>query len=107
MMLSDIQQQLMWFADNRDWRKFHTPRNLAAAISVEAGELQQLFLWDNQFNNPCSDEEVALELADIMIYCLNCFNAIGINADQAIQEKIRLNADRFAPAPLDTHRTIR
>lgn len=98
MTIQSLQNQLKRFAAERGWERHHTPANLAAAISVEAGELQQHFLWNNQFSNPYRADEVALELADIMIYCLNCYNAIGRDAEASILEKIRLNADRWPTA---------
>lgn len=94
MTIQYLQNQLKRFASERGWERHHTPANLAAAISVEAGELQQHFLW----NNPYRVDEVALELADIMIYCLNAYNAIGRDAEEAILEKIKLNADRWPMA---------
>ena len=90
MSLKDMQAELLAFRDARDWRKYHTPEALARAIAVEAGELNELFLWDREF----STAMVASELADVMIYCLNLCNALGLDAEWSIHAKMAENARR-------------
>ena len=58
-------ERIRKFRNDREWSKFHTPENIAKAISIESGELLEHFLWDNNFNK----EEVCDELADVLVYC--------------------------------------
>ena len=73
------------FSQERDWEQFHTPANLAKSISIEAGELLECFQW--------SDTEydfihVGEELADVMVYCQNMLDALGLDADAIINAKM-------------------
>lgn len=100
--LAAMMAALRVFNEERDWAKFHSPRNLAMALSVEAGELLELFLW-------CRDDEVqpahgreqrlAEELADVLISTLNLFERCGIDPLQAFENKLAINARRY-PAHL-------
>jgi len=89
------------FLDERDWHQFHTPQNLAMAISVEASELTELFLW---FDNPdtaevTEDEElverIREEVADILIYCISLAIQLDIDLREAVEEKMEQNDSRF------------
>ncbi len=89
------------FLEARDWHQFHTPQNLAMAISVEANELLELFLW---FDNPdtervVEDEELVNkirdEVADILIYCLSLAIQMDIDLREAVEEKMEKNESRF------------
>lgn len=100
--VSDLQARLRDFRDERGWQKFHDPVSLAQAIAVEAGELLELFLWRSgdealEFARANLDQ-VRDELADIMIFAINLANRLDIDLDEAIREKIDLNAERF---PID------
>jgi dCTP diphosphatase len=88
---SDLLQELAAFRDARGWARYHTPRNLAEAISVESGELLQCFLWDGAF--PRGNHEH--ELADVLIYALNLCHALGLNPDEIVRRKIALNAEKY------------
>lgn len=89
------------FIELRDWDQFHTPRNAAAALSVEAGELLELFLWhDNLDAERVKEdsqlmEEIRGELADILIYCLSLSMQLDIDLSQAVSEKLDENETRF------------
>ncbi len=86
------------FIRERDWEKFHNPKDLAVAISVEAAELLEHFLWEGQKNGGIESglaDEVREELADVAIYCLSLANAQGWDLSEAIQDKIRKNSKRF------------
>lgn len=83
--------RLVKFRDVRDWGKHHTPEALARALSVEAGELNELFLWGV---DPDVDI-VAAEVADVMIYALNLCIALGVNPVDVINDKIDENTLRF------------
>jgi len=94
--LRDVQDRLVAFRDQRDWQQFHTLKDLALAITVEAGELQELLLWvddDTVLRDRRADVEQ--EIADVMIQALNFCNAAGIDAAGVIAQKVRLNAERY------------
>ena len=95
--LRDLQQELRLFRDARNWSQFHSLRNLAAAIAVEAGELQELFLWseDGRDTLQTRRSDVEQELADVLIQCLNFANAAGIDPAAVVSAKIALNAERY------------
>ena len=90
-MIGKIAKELERFRDERDWRKYHTPANLAAAIAVEAGELQELYLWGN---NP-NFFDVQDEVADVAIFLLNLVNVLDIDLEKAIMDKIEKNRKKY------------
>lgn len=97
MNIENIQKQLSNFADERDWNKFHGPKNLSMALSVEASELLEIFQWltPEQANNIMESSEaehVREEIADVMIYLIRMSDILNINLDDAISEKIQKNA---------------
>jgi NTP pyrophosphatase (non-canonical NTP hydrolase) len=102
--LSELQEELVRFRDARGWKKFHEPNSLAAAISVEAAELLEIFLWKSGEEAHQSAREnhdrVVDEIADIMIFTINLANRLEIDLESAISEKISVNAYRF---PSDGH----
>ena len=84
------------FRDERDWKKFHNLKDLAISINLEASELLELFQWSGQevdLNN--KKDEAASELADIMIYCIYFADKLNIDIDNAINEKISRNNERY------------
>jgi dCTP diphosphatase len=94
-----LQEQLQAFANERDWGKFHSPKNLAMALTGEAGELLEIFQWiTEEESRELSDvdlEHVAQELADIQIYLLRMADVLGIRMEDAVTEKLRLNEQRY------------
>jgi dCTP diphosphatase len=98
--LAALQARLARFRDEREWARFHTPGNLAKAISVEAGELLEHFLWvageeDEVAAVDARREEVEAELADVLIQCLNFAAATGIDVVAAVSRKIDRNERRY------------
>jgi dCTP diphosphatase len=100
--LQDLKKLLSKFRDDRDWSKFHDPKNLAEAISVEAAELQELFLWQDvkevikKIKEDASfRKEVEEEFADIMIFAINFANSIGIDIAKVIEEKVDKNNKKY------------
>lgn len=95
----DVQRRLEQFRDDREWSQFHTLSNLAAAVSVEAAELLELFLW----SPPVAEGEilsrkrdaVEAELADVMIQCLNFASAAEVDVLSAIERKIEENDEKY------------
>lgn len=100
--LAAVQARLKSFRDERDWAQFHSPGNLAKAISIEAAELLELFLWaspgDEDEVMASRRGEVEAELADVLIQCLNFANTTGIDVLAAIDRKIGLNGEKYPAA---------
>lgn len=86
-------QELIKFRNERDWQQFHNSKDLALAISIEASELNELFLWKT--NEDVNKEKLKFELADVMAYCLLLAEKQGIDIEEAIREKIALNAQKY------------
>ena len=85
-------ERIKKFRDDRDWQQFHTPSNLAKAISIESGELLEEFLWDNDNFNL---QNVKEELADVMIYCIHMANALDVNIEDIINMKMDKNELKY------------
>lgn len=96
-----LQQRLREFADERAWRQFHTPKNLAMALAVEAGELLEVFQWltpeqSIQLADDTNDRRRAQEeLADVLIYAIRLADILGIDVKAAIENKIDANAEKY------------
>ncbi len=99
--IRELKQILMKFRDERGWEKFHTPKNLAQALSVESSELMELFLWKNDAQIAAGlkkdefREKVEDEIADIICYCLNFANSADIDVASAVVRKIGKNAKKY------------
>ncbi len=99
-----LQRRLAAFAAARDWQPFHTPKNLAAALSVEASELVEIFQWltpeqsSRVMEAPETAARVEDEVADVLAYLLQFCEVLGIDALAALSAKIDRNERRF-PAP--------
>ena len=90
--MKETLERIKKFRDDRDWKQFHTPSNLAKAISIEAGELLEEFLWDNDNFNL---QNVKEELADVMIYCIHMANALDVNIEDIINMKMDKNEMKY------------
>ena len=99
--VEELQQYLRKFADERDWEKYHSPKNLVMAMSVEMAELMEHFEWLTEAQSLHIDlhtrQEVALEMADVMIYLVRMADRCGIDLDDAVQSKLVLNARKYPP----------
>ena len=97
--LRPLQQRLAAFAVARDWEKFHSPKNLAMALSVEAAELVEEFQWLTEKQSFDLDaerrERVRLELADVFIYLLRISDKLGVDLLRAADDKIALNEQKY------------
>jgi NTP pyrophosphatase (non-canonical NTP hydrolase) len=99
--LSELIQRILVFRDERNWKQFHTPRNLAAAIAIESGELQEVLLWkkDEEIRDLLNllegKKKLTAEIADVLIYGLLFCDAIGIDPADAIREKIAENEQKY------------
>ena len=90
--MKETMERIKKFRDDRDWQQFHTPSNLAKAISIESGELLEEFLWDNDNFNL---QNVKEELADVMIYCIHMANALDVNIEDIINMKMDKNELKY------------
>lgn len=96
-----LQRRLAEFAAARDWQPYHTPKNLAAALSVEASELLEIFQWltpeqaERVMDDPESAHRVADEVADVLAYLLQFCEALGVDPLVALAAKIDRNEVRF------------
>ena len=97
--LDQLAQRLRAFAQARDWGQFHSPKNLASALIVEAGELLEHFQWltEDQSRNldAVKKQEVAMEMADVLLYLIQMGNELGVNLVDAAQQKIDLNDKKY------------
>ncbi len=98
MDVKDLQRRLREFAAARDWQRYHSPKNLAMALMVEAAELLELFQWlttaeSHTLTRDAADKErVADELADVLLYLLQLADHTGIDLEAAVEHKLRKNA---------------
>jgi NTP pyrophosphatase (non-canonical NTP hydrolase) len=94
--MSDINElitKLVEFRDQRDWAQFHNPKDLALAISVEAGELLESFLWKGSADAKL--EKVKEELADVLAFSFLLANTYGFDIKEIMLEKIRKNGEKY------------
>lgn len=103
--LQHLARQLDQFAAARDWQQFHSPKNLASALIVEAAELLEHFQWTTeQQSRELSAEQraaVGAEMADVLLYLVQLGNVLGIDPVAAAQAKLKLNETRY---PVDRAR---
>jgi NTP pyrophosphatase (non-canonical NTP hydrolase) len=97
--IQELQDLIRKFADARNWHEFHTPKNLAMAVTGEAGELASEFQWltaDESMNLSKKQlDAVSMEMADIAIYLLRMADVLGVELRKVIEEKISINENRF------------
>lgn len=91
IFMDEIKSKIIKFQKERDWKKFHTPENLAKSISIESAELLEHFQWNNEFKI----EEVAEELADVFIYCFFMADTLNLDIKKIILNKMELNAKKY------------
>jgi dCTP diphosphatase len=97
--LTELRDDLRRFAAEREWDRFHTPKNLAMALSGEAGELIEHFQWltaEESASLPAPVRaEVALEMADVLLYLVRFADILDIDLAEAARRKIAINAQRY------------
>ena len=94
--IKEIQQKAARFRDERNWKQFHNPKDLAISISLEAAELLEVFQWSGvDLEVPEKLDKVREELADVMLYCLLFADATGLDAAQIMTEKLEANARKY------------
>lgn len=97
--LNKLNQALREFAKARDWEQFHSPKNLASALSVEAAELLEHFQWlteaQSRSLSPEKRDEVGAEMADVFLYLLQLADKLGVDLIDAAQRKMLVNAQKY------------
>lgn len=97
--LSDLTNELRRFAHERAWEQFHSPKNLAAALNVEAAEVLEHFQWLTETEScaltAAKRSAVALELADVLLYLLQLADALDVDLIEAADRKIAVNRERY------------
>ena len=100
-----LKERIRFFAKERDWEQFHSPKNISMALSVEASELVEIFQWLTEkqsheiINNDKKLSDIKDEIADILVYAVRISDLLGINIVDAIDQKIVKNIEKY-PADL-------
>lgn len=94
--LEELMKALVSFRDARDWKQFHDTKNLAVALSIEAAELNELFLWkDSTASEAVDKEKLKEELADVFAYALLLAEKHELDVKQIVLDKIARNAEKY------------
>jgi len=99
MDLETLNSAINKFAQERDWEQFHNPKDLAAALSIEVSELQEIMLWTSTEQSADKVQEkrkaVEHEVGDILVYLLRFCDITGIDPLEAATNKLKLNAEKY------------
>ncbi|QNK60983.1 nucleotide pyrophosphohydrolase [Pedobacter sp. PAMC26386] len=95
----ELQSELIKFRNDRDWEQFHNPKDLALALSIEAAELNEVFLWKK--SEEADIEKIKEELADIFAYALLLAEKYDLDINEIVSNKIKKNAEKY---PVDKSR---
>jgi NTP pyrophosphatase (non-canonical NTP hydrolase) len=99
--IKQLLDEALKIRDERNWKQYHDPKNLAAALSIETGELQELFLWKSEKEVVAlslSEEgkrRITEEVADIFIYLLFFADSMGMDISDAVREKFLINKNKY------------
>jgi NTP pyrophosphatase (non-canonical NTP hydrolase) len=97
--LETLRDQLRKFAEERDWEPFHSPKNLAMALSAEAAELLEVFQWltedQSRRLSPEAKEAASEEIADVLLYLVRLADKLGVDPIAAAQRKLVSNAQKY------------
>ena len=91
LFMKELIDEILKFRNERNWKQFHTPENLAKSISIESAELLEHFQWNNEFGI----DDVAEELADIFIYCFYMADTLNLDVNEIILNKLNKNAKKY------------
>ena len=92
IMREDTIKRILKFTEDRDWDQFHSPANLAKSISIEANELLECFQWSD---TDYDINHVKEELADVMVYCRNMLDELGLDEDEIVNAKMAKNEAKY------------
>ena len=95
-MTQETMNQVLKFRDDRNWKQFHNPKDLAISISLEAAELLEVFQWSAD-DVVCENkkDKIREELADVVNYCILMADACGLDLDEIVQAKIKRNNEKY------------
>ena len=105
--VAELRRLVAEFVDRRDWRQFHSPKNLSMSLAIEAAELMEHFQWltadesRNVAEEPDKLAEVADELADVLCYAMAMANQLGLDLSTAVRNKMAKNERKY---PADEYR---
>lgn len=96
MVTQETINQVLKFRDDRNWKQFHNPKDLAISISLEAAELLEVFQWSAE-DVVCEakKDKIREELADVLNYCILMADVCGLDMDEIIVEKVKRNALKY------------
>ena len=92
MIKKDTVERILRFTEDRDWDQFHSPANLAKSIAIESGELLECFQWSD---TDYKLDDIKDELADVMVYCIDMLDKLGLDADEIINSKMDKNEAKY------------
>ncbi len=90
-MRADTIERIRKFTEDRDWDQFHSPANLAKSICIESAELLECFQWDDNYDI----EKVREELADVLVYCRDLLDKLGLDEDEIVNSKMERNEAKY------------
>ena len=97
--LADLRNRIRAFIRDRDWKQFHSPKNLSMSIAIEAGELMECFQWQSENGDAPGSAPIAEavdELADVLIYCLAMADALGVeDLGAAVLDKLQRSGEKY------------
>ncbi len=99
--LAQLREAIRKFRDERDWEKYHTPKDLAVSISIEASELLELFQWkdrhqiEDMLEDPVYVARIKGEVADVLNYCLAMANTLDMDVSETMLAKVRDNSEKY------------
>ena len=95
-MKDETIEQVLKFRDDRNWKQFHNPKDLAISISLEAAELLEVFQW-SAADTVCENkkDKIKEELADVVNYCILMADTCGLDLDEIVQEKVKRNNEKY------------
>jgi NTP pyrophosphatase (non-canonical NTP hydrolase) len=105
--VAGLQAAIERFARERDWEPFHSPKNLAMALTGEVGELVEIFQWLTEdashavARDPATARQVRDEIADVLVYLVRLAAVLGVDLDEAVRSKLATNARKY---PVETSR---
>lgn len=95
-MKQETINQVLKFRDDRNWKQFHNPKDLAISINLEAAELLEVFQWSaSDVNCDSKIDKIKEELADVLNYCILMADICGLDMDEIVQEKIKRNNEKY------------
>ena len=91
-MKAETIERIRLFSEERDWDQFHSPENIAKSIVIEAAELLECFQWNG---NEYDVSKVEEELADVLVYCRNLLDKLGLDEDEIVNRKMDQNEAKY------------